>query len=113
MKLVKVNNNANLVKDDETGYVTANMIPKKGADPFAIKSMNRDIGKIMGHNKIILKSDQEPAILDLKNKFKQTGMIKVAMEESPVGDSQSGGSIENAIKPVSYTHLTLTTTTYV
>ena len=54
----------------------------------------------MGHTKIILKSDQEPAIIDLKNKFRSTGLVRVAMEESPVGDSQSGGSIENAIKQV-------------
>ncbi len=53
-----------------------------------------------GYSSFLYKSDQEPAILDLKNKFKKAGMIKVAMEESPVGDSQSGGSIENAIKQI-------------
>ena len=30
--------------------------------------MNGDVVKLMGHTKIILRSDQEPAIIDLKKK---------------------------------------------
>ena len=37
-----------VVKDKGTGYITANLVPRKGADPFALKSLNRDIGKLMG-----------------------------------------------------------------
>ena len=55
-----------VVKDDETGYITANVVPREGAEPFAVKSLNRDVVKLMGHTKIILKSDLEPAIIDLE-----------------------------------------------
>ena len=54
----------------------------------------------MGYKKIILRSDQEPAIIDLKNKLKKVIKIEMIQEETPVGDSQSGGSIENAVKQV-------------
>ena len=51
-----------------------------------------------------LKSDQEPAILALKAaavKIVQNATGKeIVMEESPVGDSQSNGLAENAVKEV-------------
>ena len=45
-------------------------------------------------------SDQEPAIRDLKNSFKKISKADVMMEETPVGDSKSAGSIENYMKQV-------------
>ncbi len=54
----------------------------------------------MARKKIIFKSDQTPAIVDLKNKFKKLSLAGIAMEESPDGDSQSAGSIENAMKQI-------------
>ena len=76
-----------VVKDKQTGYLTANLVPRKGADPFAIRSLNRGIGKLMGHKNTIMRSDQELAIKDLKNKLKKVSVAGVAMEETLVGDS--------------------------
>ena len=52
----------------------------------------------MGHKKIILRSDQEPAIKDLKNQFKKVRVAGVAMEATRVGDSRAAGDIESAMK---------------
>ena len=84
-----------VLKDKNSKYGTATMVPKKGTDSYAIKSMNRDIDKLIGHRRFILRSNQEPAIQDLKTSFKKISKADVMMEETPVGDSKSAGSIEN------------------
>ena len=89
-----------VLKDADRGYVTANLVPKKRSDAFAMKSMSRDVGRIVGHKGIILRSDQEPAIKDLKEKYERAAPINVAIEETPVGDSKSAGGIENAMKQI-------------
>ena len=60
-----------VVKDGKSKWLAAHMVPKKGSDPFAITVLLREIEKVMGYKRIVLKSDQEPAILDLKNKVKK------------------------------------------
>ena len=50
--------------DHESNWITANMVPKKGPDPFAVHVVVKEI-EASGYNKMIVKSDQEPAILDL------------------------------------------------
>ena len=56
--------------DCHTGYVAANLVPKKGAIEFTIKRMIQDLD-ILGYKKLILKSDQEPAIIALKQAIKR------------------------------------------
>ena len=56
-----------------------------------------------GHKKIIMKSDNEPAILALKEAVRRESDVEIAMEEVPVGDHQANGLAEiaeNAIKNV-------------
>ena len=47
-----------------------------------------------------MKSDQEPAIMDLKEQVRMSRDEEVIMEESPVEDSRSNGFIERAIQGV-------------
>ena len=54
--------------------------------------------ELLGYNKIILKSDNEPSILALKKAVKDITKIEIISEESPVGNHQANGEIENAIK---------------
>ena len=55
---------------------------------------------MLGYRRIILKSDQEPAILALKNEIRKNIKEEVVFEESPVGESQSNGMIERAVRDV-------------
>jgi hypothetical protein len=56
---------------------------------------------MMGRKKITLRSDQEPAIKDLKSRFKQVSSVAgVAVEETLVGDSRAAGDIESAMEQV-------------
>ncbi len=55
-----------------------------------------------GYARLILKSDEEPAIVALKREVarivKIENGIEVMMEESPVGESQSNGLAEGAVR---------------
>ena len=47
-----------------------------------------------GHEKVILQSDQEPSIIDVKHNAGTHIPTQIVYEESPVGDSNANGSIE-------------------
>ena len=54
--------------------------------------------KMFGYPELVLKSDGEPAIIDLKNRAReQCPGVKIVFEESPVGDSQANGAIRRPI----------------
>ena len=85
------------IKDRKSGMIQSRVVPAKGTDKFAIKRLKKDI-ELLGYKKIILKSDNESSILALKQAVKDSTNIEVILEESPVGDHQANGEIENAIK---------------
>ena len=64
------------------------IVPKKGVDEYAVEKAQRWI-EVLGYSKLILKSDQEPALLDLKRAIMATATKDIIPEESPVGESQS------------------------
>ena len=53
--------------------------------------------RVLGHKELIIKCDQEPSVLALREQVKQ-GPFVVKDEESPVKESQSNGLIENTIR---------------
>ena len=93
----------------------ANAAPEKGRNKYAIKRLAQDIG-ILGYNRMIIKGDQEPAILELKQCVKRERHEQITLEEvkdvaenvgeqvmteeSPVKESRSNGEIEKAIQTV-------------
>ena len=54
---------------------------------------------LLGYKRAIFKSDQEPAIVELKREVVRTRPEEIVLEESPVEDSRSNGYIERAIQP--------------
>ena len=54
----------------------------------------------MGHSKAVLKSDQEPALLSLKDAVKSEVGDNLVLEESPEYESKSNGEMERAIQMV-------------
>ena len=84
------------IKDRTSGMIQSRVVPAKGTDKFAIKRLVKDI-ELLGYNKIILKSDNEPSILALKKAVKEITKVEIIPEESPVGDHQANGEIENTI----------------
>ena len=50
--------------------------------------------------KYMLKSDQEPAVVELKGLPKRSRDDEIIMEESPADDSRSNGYVERAAQAV-------------
>ena len=99
--------------DHGTEMTYSSVVPKKGVHAYAVVRCCNDLS-LLGHSKLILKSDNEPAILALKEaiqaessqKIELTGRVKqegeknkcIVPEESAAYDSRSNGRIESNIK---------------
>ena len=82
-----------------TGMVFAHVVPRKGANSYAIKILSKDIA-ILGHPELVLKSDSEPAIIALKEATKRERSERIVFESPPIKESQANGAIENAVQQV-------------
>jgi hypothetical protein len=90
-------------KDRKGKTISAQVMPEKGAIPYAVLKMSQDI-KNLGYREVIIKTDQEPSIKNLKEKVMNElgfeSQIESILEESPVGESQSNGEIEEVARTV-------------
>ncbi len=94
-----------IVNDSLSRTVFAHAVHKKGVDDkrFAADIIVDDV-LWLGYAKVILKSDNEPAIIKLLKEIlaapKVSGLEQAGEEHSPPYDSQANGSVENAVKLV-------------
>lgn len=89
------------VKEKETKMIMGTFVPKKGAThEFVAKRVVAFIDELgMSNCKITIKTDQEPAIIDLVNNIKRLRPgVETMHEHSPVGSSASNGVIERGIQ---------------
>ncbi len=70
------------------------MVPQSGLDEYAVGAVVREI-ELSGYNRLILKSDQGPDILNLLKAVKRERKedIQIMLEESQVGEHQSNREI--------------------
>ena len=54
-----------VTKDEKANTITADVVPSKGVGDYAVESVRKALEQL-GHQRIALKSDSEPAILALK-----------------------------------------------
>jgi thiol-disulfide isomerase/thioredoxin len=87
-------------RDRRSGYVCANVVPQKGDHPYVVHRVGYDLSNIMGYKRVVLKSDQEPAIKKLKAAVRREYSLEIPEEQSAVGDSQSNGEVEIAIQVI-------------
>ena len=80
-----------------SGGILAFAVPNKGMDEYAIQRGSTYVNKVFGYDKMIFKSDQEPAIVSYLECVKSHAGNQIMCEHSPVGDSKSDGEIENAV----------------
>jgi hypothetical protein len=71
--------------DEATEWMGAWVVPEKGEHWYAIKTLVTFVEEL-GYEKIVLKSDQEPAIMGLKAAVKRELSTMIVFEESPVGE---------------------------
>ena len=93
-----------VVKDSKSGSVFAHGIFRKGIDEkrFAVDMVVRDV-LYFGYPQVLLKSDNEPAIVKLLEEalgaLKASG-LQAGEEHPPPYDSQANGAVESAVKQV-------------
>ena len=94
-----------VAKDMKSGSVFAHVVPQKGldADGYAVARIVEDI-KWLGYTKLLVKSDNEPAIVALCNealrRLRIEGIAQASREAPPAYDSSSNGAVEAAVKAV-------------
>lgn len=93
-----------VMKETLCGSVWAYALKTKSVseDPWIADQLVDDLGTIgMANERIILKSDQEASIVELQSEIaRRRPTVGTGMEQSKVGDSNSNGKIERAIRDV-------------
>ena len=94
-----------VVKDSRSKSVFAHAVPQKGVDVkrYAVDMIVEDV-LWLGYSKVLLKSDNEPAIVKLLKQslasLKVSGVDQAGEEHPPPYDSQANGAVEAAVKQV-------------
>ena len=70
-----------VLKDSRSKLALARVVPKKGRDQYAIERLQKDIANL-GFIEMISKSDNEPAIIALKEAVKRERDQDIILEES-------------------------------
>ena len=77
-----------VMKDTNTGYISANVVLKKGECGHAVNCVDNFLDSL-GYKRVVLKVDQEGPIKKLRDAVKQGWAGEMLKEESPIYDSQS------------------------
>ena len=86
------------MKDRDTKTIFADAVEMKGRGlDGTVRRVVENLAKL-GHKKVILRSDQEPAILDIINGVVETRQDPTIPQNSPVGESKSNGFVERAVR---------------
>ena len=89
-----------VVRDRWTRNIWAFAVPSKGTEhPYAGKAVLGALNKL-GYRKMILKTDQEPAIKKLAQEIKNGCSSEIVLENSQKYVSQSNGEAERAVQSV-------------
>ena len=93
-----------VMRDHRTRMTFAHLLPGKSTaneiySKHVLNTVLRDL-EYLAHKKVVLKSDQEPAMTALQNRIRQARDDQTILENSPVEDSSSNGAVEKAIQEV-------------
>ena len=87
-----------VVRDRQSKGIWSHPVPSKGVShPYPAKALMTDLD-FMGYKRIIMKSDQEPAITALVEAVKHGWHGEIVPEASPKGESKSNGEVERAVQ---------------
>ena len=85
-------------KDDKSKIVFAHICLQKGSsDKWVVKKILDDLDRL-GYTDMILKSDGEPAILQLLEELKGQRSHPTLLQHPPAYDPQANGAAENAVQ---------------
>jgi hypothetical protein len=85
--------------DEDYKTTSAQFVQKKGVNDWSIKVVKAFLSSL-GSKRVLVRNDQEPAIVALRNEIKHHTHVEVIDENSHEYDSQTNGLIENVVKRV-------------
>lgn len=86
------------MKSSKSGRLGATALPSKATEEFAVQFASRFMAET-GHRRFLNCSDNEPAIVSLKEAAAQRLKgVEAVSRSSPVGDHQSNGAIEVGVR---------------
>ena len=88
-----------VIKDTMSKSLFAHACPRKGADDAVVTRVIADLDSL-GYNKVLVRTDGEPAILDLWSAVKAKWTGEIVKVESAVGDHDSNGEAEQAVQKI-------------
>ena len=93
-----------VMRDHQTRTTFAHLLPGKSTanelySRHVLNLVLRDL-EFLAHKKVVLKSDQEPAMIALQQRIRQARSDQTILENSPVEDSSSNGTVEKAVQEV-------------
>ena len=84
-----------VTRDITSKCLFAHAVPRKGVSHiFGAEQVCKDI-ESLGYKDVVIKTDNEPAMLTLQEEIKSRRVDKTILENSPVGESQSNGIAES------------------
>lgn len=91
-----------VVKEVSDGPVLALAVPRKGGDAAWVARRCARWLDNLGHKRITIKTDQEPSIEAWAQSVRKAAGegTEIALETSPVGESQANGAAEQAVQEV-------------
>ena len=87
------------IVDDKTRKLKSAVLNQKGVDEWSVKVVKNYI-EMLGYKKIILRTDNENAIMALRNEVKHRSHVEIIPEQPPAYDSKTAGKAENAVQRV-------------
>jgi len=89
-----------VVRDRWSKSIYAHVLPSKGLEhAYGEKCILTDLQKL-GYKRVVMKSDQEPAMIALIRRVQEKAHCEIVPEHSPVGESRSNGEVERAIQTI-------------
>ena len=88
-----------VIKDTKSKSLFAHACPRKGAEDAVVRKVIADLDSL-GYKRVLIKTDGEPAILDLWSTVKTKWGGEVVKIEAAVGDHDSNGEAEQAVQKV-------------
>ena len=88
-----------LIKDHKSKHTHATTVDAKGVTKFSVDNFVQFLHSL-GHKRLILKSDNEPALLALKTAVKKESGIDIIFQEVAVGDHAANGMAEAGVREI-------------
>ena len=79
-----------ITKCSATAWMSANVVPVKGDAPEGVRRLGGEVEKL-GHQRLVLKSDQEPAIKALLQSVKREKHRDISFEHSQSQNTRATG----------------------